>query len=220
SWAERLRRRLFAPVALRRPIHVTVVAMVALIAVYLYQRTPELQVPARPAPALQTSRDLKSAEEGPASAPEPSPAGRAAPASPPASAAPPAKEGPAADMRNKTGALAKGADAARKAADAGWAPAAAPPACGGGEGPGPPAGGRQRAGRSRPVAVGAGQPESARSIAAGRRPPDGRRATARGCEDGSHALRAARPPGRVGRRAGAAGGGRPEGGRAEDAERG
>src|SRR5262249_46452498 len=43
SWLERLRRRLFSPVALRRPIHVTVVAMVALIAVYLYERTPEFQ---------------------------------------------------------------------------------------------------------------------------------------------------------------------------------
>jgi anti-sigma factor RsiW len=60
-WTERLRRRLLSPLALRRPIEVTVVALVALTAVYLYERTPELQdafrtappVPVAPAPQRQ-----------------------------------------------------------------------------------------------------------------------------------------------------------------------
>jgi anti-sigma factor RsiW len=56
-WTERLWRRLFAPLALGRPIAVTVVALVALTAVYLYERTPELRnaIPtsAPPAPVAQ-----------------------------------------------------------------------------------------------------------------------------------------------------------------------
>ncbi len=50
-WTVRLRRRLLSPLALRRPIEVTVVALVALTAVYVYERTPELRDAARPAMA-------------------------------------------------------------------------------------------------------------------------------------------------------------------------
>jgi hypothetical protein len=59
-WTERLWRRLFSPLALGRPIEVTVVALVALTAVYLYQRTPELRnavsTSAPPAPVAQAPR--------------------------------------------------------------------------------------------------------------------------------------------------------------------
>jgi hypothetical protein len=57
SWTERLRRRLVAPLALRGPIAVTVTVLVAVSALYLYERTPELQrgfeVASPPAPAQQ-----------------------------------------------------------------------------------------------------------------------------------------------------------------------
>jgi hypothetical protein len=58
SWTERLRRWLVSPLALRGPIAVTVTALVAVTAVYLYERTPELQrgfevgAPARPVEQL------------------------------------------------------------------------------------------------------------------------------------------------------------------------
>ena len=47
-WRERLRGRLFQPLAWGRPIEVMVVALVAVTTVYLHQRTPELQPTAGP----------------------------------------------------------------------------------------------------------------------------------------------------------------------------
>jgi hypothetical protein len=74
SWTERLRRRLVAPLALRGPIAVTVTVLVAVSALYLYERTPELhrgfEVASPPAPAEQAMRPAPP----PASAPQAIPA--------------------------------------------------------------------------------------------------------------------------------------------------
>jgi Putative zinc-finger len=48
GWPERLRRRLFQPLAWGQPIAATVGILIAVSAVYLYQRSPELQQAARP----------------------------------------------------------------------------------------------------------------------------------------------------------------------------
>lgn len=82
-WHERLRRRLFSPLALRRPIEVTVVALVALTAVYLYERTPELRQTAGPA-SVRPMSEPKDRQKAMA------PAARAPSTESPARPAPPA----------------------------------------------------------------------------------------------------------------------------------
>jgi putative zinc finger protein len=94
-WHVRLRRRLLAPGALRRPIEVTVVALVAVTAVYLYARTPELRQAAPPAAPARPMEEMRSPR---APAPAPSPDAATSPAAPardaetppPRSAPPPA----------------------------------------------------------------------------------------------------------------------------------
>jgi hypothetical protein len=116
SWTERLRRWLASPLALRGPIAVTVTALVAVTAVYLYERTPELQrgfevaVPARPVEPL-----ARPAPPPAAPAPQAIPAPRReAPAREPATdrframtrsepAPPPASPEPARDIPATTG---------------------------------------------------------------------------------------------------------------------
>jgi hypothetical protein len=87
-WHVRLRRRLLAPGALRRPIEVTVVALVAVTAVYLYERTPELRQaspPAAPARPMDEVRSRRAQEATPS---------RDAVAPPPMSAPPPVEPKP------------------------------------------------------------------------------------------------------------------------------
>jgi Putative zinc-finger len=102
-WTARLRRRLFSPLALRRPIEVTVVALVALTAVYLYERTSELQDAVRtaapPAPVAQAPRPAEPDVSRYATVP--SPVERVAPVKPRA------KEEQVAEMRDAARSLAK-----------------------------------------------------------------------------------------------------------------
>jgi Putative zinc-finger len=86
TWAERLRRRLVAPLALRGPIAVTVSLLVAVTALYLYEQTPEVRR------EFEVARPVRPAEEPvrPQAAPPPS-----APASPTV----PAKEREIAPLR-------------------------------------------------------------------------------------------------------------------------
>ena len=87
-WHVRLRRRLLAPGALRRPIEVTVVALVTVTAVYLYERTPELRQaspPASPARPMDEVRSRRAQEAAPS---------RDAVAPPPMSAPPPVEPKP------------------------------------------------------------------------------------------------------------------------------
>jgi hypothetical protein len=127
SWAERLRRRLVAPLALRGPIAVTVTLLVAVTALYLYERTPELHrglEVAKPAqPVEQYAQHPPAAVVPPAAAP---PASREAPAkerdatrlrgmarqdpAPPPASPEPARDAPAATEEKKA--------AAESAADA------------------------------------------------------------------------------------------------------
>lgn len=89
-WYARLRRRLLSPLALRRPIEVTVLALVALTAVYLYRGSELGQLTQQYAPPAPTAEAPRGADV---------PAARVAPAAPPAKAAPAAptakKEQPA-----------------------------------------------------------------------------------------------------------------------------
>jgi len=116
-WTVRLRRRLLSPLALRRPIEVTVVALVALTAVYVYERTPELRDAVRtaapPAPVAQAPRPAEPDVSTYAIAP--SPVEQVAPAKPRA------KEEQGAEMRGAARGLAK------PPAEAVAPPAAAPP---------------------------------------------------------------------------------------------
>jgi Putative zinc-finger len=116
-WTVRLRRRLLSPLALRRPIEVTVVALVALTAVYVYERTPELRDAVRtaapPAPVAQAPRPAEPDVSTYKTAP--SPVERVAPAKPGA------KEEQVAEMRAAARNLAK------EPAEAVAPPAAAPP---------------------------------------------------------------------------------------------
>jgi anti-sigma factor RsiW len=81
GWQERLRRRLFQPLAWGQPIAATVGILVAVSAVYLYQKSPELQQAARPTityPA-RVQADKADAPAQPAKTPAPpSPSGRPA----------------------------------------------------------------------------------------------------------------------------------------------
>jgi hypothetical protein len=86
-WPVRLWRRLLAPVPFGRSVEVAVVALVALTAVYLYERSPELQQAARPGVerAYEASRDVGESTSRPAPlsappAPEAQLARKAAPA--------------------------------------------------------------------------------------------------------------------------------------------
>jgi hypothetical protein len=67
-WYARLGRRLVQPLAWRRPLEATVVVLVGVTAVYLYQRTPELQQVAPPAPSYPVATQA-------APPPAPSPVG-------------------------------------------------------------------------------------------------------------------------------------------------
>ncbi|MBI3457208.1 MAG: zf-HC2 domain-containing protein [Candidatus Rokubacteria bacterium] len=82
-WYERLWGRLSQPLAWKLPIEATVIALVAVTAVYLYERTPELRQAARleapVSPAREASRkDVpgRPVEPPPAAAPEPAPSAR------------------------------------------------------------------------------------------------------------------------------------------------
>ena len=58
GWTARLARRLFVPLGLKVPVHAAAVVMVAATAVWVFQRTPELQQAARqeaPAPPAATA---------------------------------------------------------------------------------------------------------------------------------------------------------------------
>lgn len=125
-WYARWRSRWSSPAALRRPIEVTVVALVALTAVYLYERTPEPRQAAResapPAPTVST------APAAPAP-PRAEPLSRSAPVVPPP--APPQKKREAAGTRDARGNVAKAPaeePAPSAAAPTVAAPVAAPPA--------------------------------------------------------------------------------------------
>lgn len=93
-WHARLRRRLVSPLALRRPIEVTVVALVALTAVYLFRASELGQVTqyAQPVPRAEAPRG--------ADAPAP-------PAAPSAKIAPPGKKEQPAASRDVVRPLAK-----------------------------------------------------------------------------------------------------------------
>ena len=81
-WYARLHRRLLSPLALRRPIEVTVLALVALTALHLYRGSELAQLTQQYAPSAPTAEAPRGADV---------PAARVAPAAPPAKKEQPAE---------------------------------------------------------------------------------------------------------------------------------
>lgn len=78
-WPRRLLRRLVAPLPAPLPIGAAAAMLVAVAAVYLVERTPDLQQAARPQASFPVAREV-----GSTAAPSPAPAAGARPAAPPA----------------------------------------------------------------------------------------------------------------------------------------
>jgi hypothetical protein len=132
-WARRLARRLFVPLRVKVPLEAAALALLAVIGVYLVQRTPEMQQAMHDAAAPSSRPPVPAAPPAPAvttppppTAPVPSPV---APAQSPASPAPPPaasrKDGPQAPAKPEGKGRAEqmaASDAPDKAAEPGSLP--------------------------------------------------------------------------------------------------